>query len=85
MNEKIRTTIYVNKHNWQELGKYIDCKKSEWIDKQIEKRINQHDDVAEIDRQMKELEQNLNLQNQYRKVHLQMNFQIVMNIDFMLV
>lgn len=56
MNEKIRTTIYVNKHNWQELGKYIDCKKSEWIDKQIEKRINQHDDVAEIDRQMKEIE-----------------------------
>ena len=56
MTEKIRTTIYVNKKNWQELGKYIDCKKSEWIDKQIEKRINQNDDVAEIERQMKEIE-----------------------------
>ena len=55
MSEKIRTTIYVNKHNWNELGKYIDCKKSEWIDRQIEKRINQHDNVAEIERQMNEI------------------------------
>lgn len=60
MTEKIRTTIYVNKHNWNELGKYIDCKKSEWIDKQIAKRINQHDDVAEIERQMKEIEMQQN-------------------------
>lgn len=55
MNEKIRTTIYVNKHNWEELDKYIDCTKSEWIDNQIKKRITQHDDVAKIERQMKEI------------------------------
>lgn len=65
-DEKIRTTIYVNKQNWQELGKYIDCTKSDWIDKQIEKRVNQHDDVAEIERQMKEITimQN-NLKNEF--------------------
>lgn len=62
MNEKIRVNIYVNKHNWQELGKYITCSKSEWIDRQVEKRIKQHDDVAEIERRMqeiKELQKNL--------------------------
>ena len=55
-DEKIRTTIYVNKHNWQELSKYIDCTKSDWIDKQIERKVNQHDDVAEIERKLKEIE-----------------------------
>ena len=66
MSKKIRTTIYVDEDNWKELGKYIDCKKSEWIDKQIEKRIKQHDDVAEIERQMKEIQimQN-NLRNEF--------------------
>lgn len=57
MNEKIRINIYVNKHNWQELGKYITCSKSEWVDRQVEKRIKQHDDVAEIERKMHEIEE----------------------------
>lgn len=56
MEERIRTTVYVNKHNWQELDKYIDCTKSDWINRQIERKIKQHDDIAEIERQMKEIE-----------------------------
>lgn len=56
MNEKIRTNIYVNKHNWQELGKYITCS-NWWVDRQVEKRIKQHADVAEIERKMQEIKE----------------------------
>ena len=54
-DEKIRTTIYVNKDNWQNLHKYIDCTKSDWLDKVIERKVNQHDDVAQIERRMDEI------------------------------
>ena len=54
-DDKIRTTIYVNKENWQNLHKYIDCTKSDWLDKVIERKVNQHDDVAQIERRMDEI------------------------------
>ena len=65
-DERIRTTIYVNKQNWQDLSKYIDCTKSDWINKVIERKVNQHDDVADIERKLKEIEiMQKNLQEEF--------------------
>ena len=66
MRKKIRIGAYVYEDSWNELDKCIDCSKSEWICNQVEKRVNQNDDVAEIERQMKEIEimQN-NLKNEF--------------------
>ncbi|MBR2651741.1 hypothetical protein IKD48_03040 [bacterium] len=65
-DERIRTTIYVNKQNWNDLGKYIDCTKSDWINKVIERKVNQHDDVAELERKLKEIEiMQKNLQEEF--------------------
>lgn len=66
MRKKIRIGAYVYEDSWNALDKCIDCSKSEWICNQVEKRVNQNDDVAEIERQMKEIEimQN-NLKNEF--------------------
>ena len=65
-DERIRTTIYVNKKNWHDLDKYIDCTKSDWLNKVIERKVNQHDDVAELERKLKEIEiMQKNLQDEF--------------------
>lgn len=55
MSEKIRVNIYVDKHAWEELPKYISCSRSNWIHEQVMKKVSQHDDVAELERQIKEI------------------------------
>ena len=55
MSEKIRVNIYVDKYAWEELPKYIVCSKSNWVNEQILKKISQHDDVAELERQINEM------------------------------
>ena len=55
MNEKIRVNIYVDKYAWEELPKYIACSKSNWVNEQILKKISQHDDVAELEKQINEI------------------------------
>ena len=55
MRKKIRIGAYVYEDSWNALDKCIDCSKSEWICNQVEKRVNQIDDVAEIERQMREI------------------------------
>lgn len=55
MSEKIRVNIYIDEYAWNELDKYIACSKSNWINEQILKKISQHDDVAELERQIKEI------------------------------
>ena len=55
MNDKVRVNIYVDKYAWEELPKYIACSKSNWINEQMLKKISQHDDVAELERQINEI------------------------------
>lgn len=55
MSEKIRVNIYVDKRAWEELPKYIACSRSNWINEQVLKKVSQHDDVAELERQIKEI------------------------------
>ena len=55
MNDKVRVNIYVDKYAWEELPKYIACSKSNWINEQVLKKISQHDDVAELERQINEI------------------------------
>lgn len=55
MDEKVRVNIYVDKYAWEELPKYIACSKSNWINEQMLKKISQHDDVAELERQINEI------------------------------
>lgn len=55
MSEKIRVNVYVNKHAWEELDKYITCSKSNWINEQVLKKVSQHDDIAQIDKKINEM------------------------------
>ena len=64
MSEKIRVNIYVDKHAWEELPKYISCSRSNWIHEQVMKKVSQHDDVAELERQIKEISLIENLQRE---------------------
>lgn len=57
MRKKIRASVYVYEDSWNELHKYIDCSKSEWVCEQVERKVNQHDDIAEIDRKLNEIAQ----------------------------
>ena len=55
MSEKIRVNIYVDKLAWEELPKYIACSRSNWINEQVIKKVSQHDDVAELERNINEI------------------------------
>ena len=55
MSEKVRVNVYVDKRAWGELPKYIACSRSNWINEQVLKKVSQHDDVAELERQIKEI------------------------------
>ena len=55
MSEKVRVNVYVDKRAWEELPKYIACSRSNWINEQVLKKVSQHDDVAELERQIKEI------------------------------
>ncbi len=55
MNKKIRVNVYVDKRAWEELPKYISCSRSNWIHEQVLKKVSQHDDVAELERQINEM------------------------------
>lgn len=49
MSKKVRRNIYIDKDKWESLPKYIDCSRSEWIEKQITKQINCNDSVKELE------------------------------------
>ena len=55
MSEKVRVNVYVDKRAWEELPKYIACSRSNWINEQVLKKVSQHDDVAELERQINEI------------------------------
>lgn len=49
MSNKVRRNIYIDKDKWESLPKYIDCSRSEWIEKQIIKQISCNDSVKELE------------------------------------
>ena len=55
MSEKVRVNVYVDKRAWEELPKYIVCSRSNWINEQVLKKVSEHDDVAELERQINEI------------------------------
>ena len=54
---KIRRNVYVEESLWNRLPQYIDCSRSEWIEKQIYKQINCNNDIGELERKMNHLDQ----------------------------
>ena len=55
MSANVRVNVYVDKRAWEELPKYIVCSRSNWINEQVLKKVSEHDDVAEIERQINEI------------------------------
>ena len=54
-----RVNISVYEDEWNELPKYIDVNRSEWIRQQVRKQININDDVEKIDMQIEAIEYQL--------------------------
>ena len=54
-----RVNISVYEDEWNELPKYINVNRSEWIRQQVRKQININDDVEKIDMQIEAIEYQL--------------------------
>lgn len=59
MGEKVRRNIYIDKDKWDSLPNYIDCSRSEWIEKQITRQINCNDSIKELEMKIERFNQSL--------------------------